>query len=470
MLDVLVVGSGLCGTLAAKYLENEGHSVLVLEGGSALPAVLPGDVVGFQRAVAPVTRSVGKAWAFRAPRGYEWHRVRARGGRTLLWGGWMERPPGDYFDARRDSGAGWPTGLTEELIPWIRRAERLLTVRSGRRGRLHRKLQSLGYKAGTKRESVLLGQRRMLTAADVALQSTVRCASPVVRVEPTDKGVVVHTAAGQTHRAKRVVVAASPVETARILEASLPETHRRRRIEFFDHLIAGAVAIGARQRTGTHPKTAADPSAVMHPSPSARTRFTMEVRGPTPLESLDEEDLRNLGFSNDEATTRSFYVVFAMGETDPDSPRHVEFDPRSLDGLGRPAPRFLARAHTPSETTLAKQMNRKVLALARQLASNRNSAYLIYDALDFSSGGHEVGTCLNRLDAHGQVTELPGVYVADGSGIPAATDRHPSLTLAGNALRVADAVSKNLLSAPRNESAPVTHQAPSAYLRHGAAF
>ena len=66
--------------------------------------------------------------------------------------------------------------------------------------------------------------------------------------------------------------------------------------------------------------------------------------------------------------------------------------------------------------------------------------FLIYDALDFSSGGHEVGTCLDRIDDHGEVNGVPGLFIADGAGVPAATDRHPSLTLAANALRVTEAV------------------------------
>ena len=39
----------------------------------------------------------------------------------------------------------------------------------------------------------------------------------------------------------------------------------------------------------------------------------------------------------------------------------------------------------------------------------------------------------------GSLRGFPRVFLADGAGVPAATDRHPSLTLAANALRVADA-------------------------------
>lgn len=444
MLDVLVVGSGLCGTLAAKHLEKAGRSILVLEGGRGLPTSLPDGVVAYQRAIAPLVRTDEKAWAFRAPRGFEWHRVRARGGRTLLWGGWMERPPRDYFGSRRRAGAAWPQGLDAELERWVVQAERLLTVRSGRRGRLHRRLAALGHDAAAKRESVLMGHHRMLTAADVALRTEVRCESPVVRIEARNEGLVAFTASGDSFRARRVVLAASPIETARILESSLPEKQRRPRVDLFDHLIAGAIAVAPRERHAKHPRAAAEPSAVIHPPRNARVRFTTEIRGPTPLESLDAEDLASLGFTEEQAVRHSFYVVFAMGETDPAKPRKVEFDARALDGLGRPSPRFIARAHTKTEVSLGKQMNRQVIGLARELASSRDRAFLIYDALDFSSGGHEVGTCLDRIDAQGQVKALPGVFIADGAGVPAATDRHPSLTLAANALRVAAALSRSL--------------------------
>lgn len=432
--DAIVVGSGLCGSLAAQQLERDGHSVLVLEGGPALPtATLPGEVPEFLRAIGPIVVPRQPTWAFKAPRSYEWHRVRARGGRTLLWGGWMERPTSDYFDARARAGAAWPEHLST-LAPWIRAAEVALTVRSGKRSTLHRSLEGRGFTAGVKRECVLPKSRRMLTAADLPV-SSVRCEAAVVKVAQGSDGLVVHLATGEQLSASRVVLAASPIETARIIEASLPQAQRRKRIPFFDHLIAGAIAITAREAPTRHPRGAAENSAVIHPAPTSRLRFSTELRGPTPLESLDAEDLTALGFTREQALKHSFYVVFAMGETDAQKPRHLRFSEQT-DGLGRPMPRFLARKHTDGERKLAAAMNSQVLRIGRSLASSRSQCFLIYDALDFSSGGHEVGTCLELLDARGQVNALPGVFVADGAGVPAATDRHPSLTLAANALRV----------------------------------
>lgn len=100
----------------------------------------------------------------------------------------MERPPPDYFTSRARAGVPWPSHLSR-LDPWVRRAERELTVRSGRRTSLHARLERAGHVVGVKRESVLLGHSRMLTAADLSLRGTVRCGAPVVHLEVIRGGV-----------------------------------------------------------------------------------------------------------------------------------------------------------------------------------------------------------------------------------------------------------------------------------------
>ncbi len=434
-LDTLVIGGGLCGALAADHLARAGQRTLTLEAGPAPRRRLPGDHPGFLRATKPLTSVDPRRWRYRGPKGYAWHRVRALGGRTLLWGGWMMRPRPDYFRWRRALGAGWPREL-EQLAPWVALAERRLHVMTGARGRVHRRLAALGVDALAKREAVLPGGSRMLTAADLPLRA-VRQAT-ALSFEPSARGVAVHLAGGAVLEARSLVLAASPVETARIVEASRG-SRARARLPYADHLLAGAICIVPRQPARSHPVGRPDFSAVVAPRPHDELRFTLEIRGPTPLERLDADDLAELGFSAETAASRSFYVVFAMGETDPLRPRTVELDARERDALGRAVPSFVRRRHTDWEQRLAKQMNSECMRIAERLGEGAADVYSIYDANDFGSGGHETGTCLDLVDADGRLRELPDVFVADGAGVPGATDGHPSLTLAANALRVAAA-------------------------------
>jgi choline dehydrogenase-like flavoprotein len=432
--DTIVVGGGLCGTLAAQHHAQFGQRVLLLEAGPTQKRALPDDVPGFMASTRDLTRVDAKKWAFRGPRGYEWHRVRALGGRTLLWGGWMMRPGADYFLSRRVHGAAWPLEL-EALGPWLDLAEERLQVQQGSRGTLHRKLSRLGVPALAKREAVLPNGRRMLTALD--LRPTRVREATVLSFERLRSSVRVHLDGGGALETRRLVLAASPVETARIVEASRGE-RARRRIPYADHLLAGVICLVDRERAAPHPVGAPDQSAVVAPRPDAKHRFTIELRGPTPLEQLDPSDVEALGFTPETARRKSFYVVFAMGETDVRRQRIVELDRSRRDALGRAVPRFVKRRHTPGETRLAKAMNAACARLARQLAP-RATRYSIYDALDYGSGGHETGTCLELVDAQGELREFPGVFLADGASVPGATDGHPSLTLAANALRVAHA-------------------------------
>ena len=433
--ETIVVGGGLCGTLAAQHLALAGKSVLLLETGPAQPRELPGDVAGFFKSTRELTKVDPKRWAFGGPKGYEWHRVRALGGRTLLWGGWMMRATPDYFAARQKLDAAWPAELSK-LTPWMKLAEKRLAVKKGKRGVLHRHLKKLGFETLVKHEAVQPGTRRMMTALDLRPEHVEQ--ATVLSFEQKGELVVVHLEGGQTHETEQLILAASPIETARIVAASRA-AGKRTRISYADHLIAGVIGITERRPDMGHPLDGADPSAVVAPGPRAKHRFTIEVRGPTPLENLDPDDVKALGFTEETAKQHSFYVVFAMGETDPRVPRQCVLDPKTTDSLGRPQPRFVKRKHTAWERRLGAEMNRACIRIGKSLVGANGPWFQIYDALDYGSGGHEVGTCAGEVRGDGALRDFTNVFLADGSAVPAATDRHPSLTLAANALRVADA-------------------------------
>lgn len=363
----------------------------------------------------------------------------------------MMRPTAEYFAARGALGAPWPPEL-QRLDRWFALAERRLLVRRGTRGPLHRRLKRLGLSSLVKQEAVKPGSRRMLTALDLRPRH-VRTGT-VLSFEARGSGVRLQLEGGETVDAAHLVLAASPIETARIVAASRG-TGKRETIAFADHLISGVIGIVDRQPAAGHPLDGADPSAVVPPSPDAKHRFTIEVRGPTPLEDLDPDDVKALGFTQESAKAKSFYVVFSMGETDPHVPRRCVLDATVKDSLGRPQPRFVKRLHTPWERALAEEMNSACKRIGEALVGRRGQSFQIYDALDFCSGGHETGTCLGDVLPDGRLNDFPAVLVADGSGVPAATDRHPSLTLAANALRVADG-----LLHPSRRGSRTLHAAP----------
>ncbi len=75
-LDVVVVGAGPAGWIAADRIRKRGLKVVVVEAG---PRPQP------HFASPQLDRH---AWAYRAEGGsFDWYRVRAVGGRGLLWGG-----------------------------------------------------------------------------------------------------------------------------------------------------------------------------------------------------------------------------------------------------------------------------------------------------------------------------------------------------------------------------------------------
>ncbi|MCX5868272.1 MAG: GMC family oxidoreductase [Proteobacteria bacterium] len=87
-----------------------------------------------------------------------------------------------------------------------------------------------------------------------------------------------------------------------------------------------------------------------------------------------------------------------------------------------------------------------------QTIAEGNGAELLYTALDGYEHGdaHCLATCrMGRdparsvCDPYGEVHSYPGLFVSDGSTIPAGTGVNPALTIAANAERIADYIVKN---------------------------
>ncbi len=137
--DLLVIGSGVAGSLVALAAVNRGQNVIMLEAGSRFDFGRRLEQVRAEQ----VLREPLWPWArgdrdgyvddSEAELGYSYtlndSRVRAVGGSTLHWGGLVQRFWEGDFESRTRYGLGvdWPIAY-RDLEPWYGEAERLLGV------------------------------------------------------------------------------------------------------------------------------------------------------------------------------------------------------------------------------------------------------------------------------------------------------------------------------------------------------
>ena len=146
--DVIVVGSGAGGAMAAYTLTKAGKRVLMLEAGrdydpvSETPmfntpweaplvgAPTPDKDFGFYDATVDGGWSVpGEPFTMAEGTQFKWWRARMLGGRTNHWGRYSLRfSEHDFKGYSRDGlGADWPFDY-EELAPWYDKAEEIIGV------------------------------------------------------------------------------------------------------------------------------------------------------------------------------------------------------------------------------------------------------------------------------------------------------------------------------------------------------
>ncbi|HEY6849042.1 MAG TPA: GMC family oxidoreductase [Terracidiphilus sp.] len=149
-VDVLIVGSGHSGGMAAKILTEKGISCLMLNAGPVADVhkdteVKPAYALPFRGFKQPgILPHVFQAnefnantwvdekenpYTYDAARPYNWVRVRLFGGRSLFWSRQSFRLSDYEFKARSHDGYGddWPIGLAD-LAPYYSRVEEIFRV------------------------------------------------------------------------------------------------------------------------------------------------------------------------------------------------------------------------------------------------------------------------------------------------------------------------------------------------------
>ena len=444
--DAVVAGAGPSGCLVADRLRARGHSVLLVDAG---PRLRDGE-----RVRDPDRRM----WAFETAGGlsFDWYRVRAVGGRTLLWGGWSHRFPDATL--RR---AGFPYGV-EALAPVYDELERDLGVVQGTLdARYERAARALDVSIVPKR-APLDARGRIWTAARTKSGRRARTHAAVVGLEhaarraTSARFVDLRDGATKRVRARAFVLAASPIETARILlESELGRGARGIGRNLADHMVASYVLLEPappppEAGRGPFPGSALVESFVNDGCSAPRRYrggFSIELAGPVPLETLGIE--RMVG--SDELDRWGATLIHAIGETFPHLRRFVDLDRDTRDLLERPVPR-VHLAWSREDRRMAAEMKQACIGLADELGIPGSRLVPFVDPL-LPGAGHEAGTVAmgadheSPCDAWGGLRALDNVWVADASALPTPGDRHPTLTILAHATRAADATARFLAGA-----------------------
>ena len=457
--DAIVVGSGLSGILVAETLCASGWRCLVLEAGP-----LPGP--GGRSALDAAARSLEftevdeASWSFRSNRPFDWRRVRAGGGRSLIWGGWCIPPEPSCLLEARQQGATWPLDFAE-LAPFVDPVARFLRVK---KTRLHPRLRALGDALGIE----LAGKQGSTSPRDggpvISLEqrrkAKLRAHAVVLRVVRDDTGAaagveVAAGASGETEvlRARVVVLAASPVESARIVHQSDPRgigaVDGPLGRGLVDHMASTFWVINdepppPQLLIGPHDRAAW--SIARWGKGDDGGAFVLEVFGPLKLSAFDDAWLAAVGVDRRDAESLSAFMVYTAAAATPTPRRRVTFDAAQRDAHGRPVP-VLQLAWSARDRIVAGRIDRAARLAAEGLGET-GRIIRFRDPLDPGGIGHEAGTCRMGVgddsvtDRFGEVRGIPRLFVADGSILPCLFGRHPTWTLLAMSLRVADTIGR----------------------------
>ena len=373
--------------------------------------------------------------------------MRALGGRSLLWGGWMVEPEEANWNDARSLGAPWPVSL-QELAPDLKRLKKEMNVRQKPLApQFKRAAKNLKLKWISKPGALKKSTNRVLHALDL-----LKAGAPLRLNTRVEK--IIKNPDGTWNlnglKCRRVVLAASPLETAGILLRSRLQSPAFQNPwigkNLTDHLVSSALLLmPVPAPSKRYPKPLENAALIPRRSARQKSRlrfsleFSMEIKGPISCVHLGASALKQLELSPAKAKRWSYIAIHALGEGDPNAGRTVK--------VGRQGKLKVDWKWSSLEKKLARQMNNACEEIAEELAAPGSELLWVRDALTpacFGSIAHESGTARMAkskkhgvVNSWGQVFNEPSVLIADASMMPTGLDRHPSLTLGALALRVA---------------------------------
>lgn len=460
--DIIVVGAGACGFYMAQRLQKAGKNPLLIDAGPTPQSggsPLPSEQNKFIKAVSDVLSIDEKRWGYGiSKKDYRWNRVRAVGGRTLIWGGWAVMPSKRTFEEAAGRGFAWP-------FSWNTLAREIGQLRDDIL------IRELPLEKQFKQLSRLIG-RQVIAKSQFAHSKGKRasCAqewfSPtrkslrikdgtqvisVISKQGLVKGVEVRRG-NETSilKSNRVVLCASPIETGLLLHRtqetlSRGEQLHNRRQSLTDHMVCSRMVVFPANLLAKKMKS----GAAIIPRWGHDDPFVLEISGPHFVSTLSRTDQEALGFQGlGEAKKFSFIVVHAMGEVFPnEKKRFVNYQKLESDtgDFLRPEIHWdWDREDLQRSRSMIEAVESVSDSFCRILGvSESNRKYFeLWHPLDHGGISHEASTFPmggqkdSLIDSWGRVRNVKGLTVADASVMPTALDCHPTLALLGIVRRI----------------------------------
>jgi glucose dehydrogenase len=481
--DLAIVGSGVCGLLAAQAPLRAGLRVAMLERG-ALKTHAEQLADGEWAAAVPGARHNNRTAPGTPP--YPWSYVYGVGGSTLHWSGSAPRFSATDFKMRSSYGVmvDWPLAL-EQLLPFYRRAEQALGVSGAPGGaglppfplspmdraiaphlgpfrplpqaRPSRSIQGRPACCGSatcelcpvdSRFSPLNGLTKVLEHPGLELMTQTVAAR--LRTDPAGRGVEEIEAidvAGKPLRlrADSYVLAANGFENPAILLRSNLERPAVGRY-LFDHAHTTVNVTLRRDLKPGHGNSLSTGLSEAFREGPFRSRHSGAILIPyNPGASLSALITPGVAARDDGETVRDdalaawkrLLPLDMLTEDVPLASRRVTLSSQR-DSFGLP---LNSVAYPPSSGYELEGIERAVERVRRNLAP---LGVRSVEAEPGPRGGHLLGTCRMGtgddavVDAEMRHLDLENLFVAGGSAFPTYSPVHPTLTIAALALRLGD--------------------------------
>jgi choline dehydrogenase-like flavoprotein len=473
--DVIIVGSGATGSLAAWMLSKKGRSVILIDAGPLPNLAAPNRSFYLDPEKFPYHYSGGQP--------YVWDRVRAVGGRMNIWTGASLRMSNFDFHAADFDGFGerWPLDY-ENLAEYYTSVERLLGVTGHRDGlpqlpdgefidtvpeAFHWEFKRAIEQKWTDR-SVIVSRTATVGIQNLIAQSMATgklelfpemVATKILTSSEGPMATGITALYARTNdviefQAKKILVCASAIESAMLLfRSGIGNSTGVLGKYLMDHTTVDSSGIIPFTKSRTKPirnyTMSYIPSFLFRSSEPREFRRGYGVQcewHPCP-QNLDPLAYCSQGSQFGANRHAGHFFFRSCGEILPRESNRVIPFPREKDTLGIDVADISFR-YSPNELGLIEDQKQTLADLARvgELEIRESPK-----PLQIGMASHELGTArmgsdprTSVLNQYNQCWDIPNVYVMDGAAFVSSGFQNPTLTMMALCARACDRLSDEL--------------------------